>query len=91
VRWGSTGIWPDTFSAIELLVLMFCPHVDQSAHPMNNIEQTIDRIFAARRLTRHDQDMLMSMFSRRNLTPTDAALINRVYEALSQGRLRVVD
>lgn len=58
---------------------------------MNNIEQTIDRIFAARRLTRHDQDMLMSMFSRRNLTPTDAALINRVYEALSQGRLRVVD
>ncbi len=56
-----------------------------------NIEQTIDRIFAARRLTRDDQQMLMAMFSRRTLTPTDAALINRVYEALSQGRLRVVD
>jgi hypothetical protein len=56
-----------------------------------NIEQTIDRIFAARRLTRQDQQMLMSMFSRRNLTPGDAAQINRVYEALSQGRLRVVD
>jgi hypothetical protein len=57
----------------------------------SNIEQTIDRIFAARRLTRRDQQMLMSMFSRRNLTPNDAALISRVYEALSQGRLRVVD
>lgn len=57
----------------------------------SSIEQTIDRIFAARRLTRNDQQMLMSMFSQRNLTPTDAALINRVYEALSQGRLRVVD
>jgi hypothetical protein len=57
----------------------------------NNIEQTIDRIFAARRLTRQDQQMLMTMFSSRSLTPSDAALINRVYEALSQGRLRVVD
>ena len=57
----------------------------------SNIEQTIDRIFAARRLTRHDQQMLMSMFSSRKLTPSDADLINRVYEALSQGRLRVVD
>jgi hypothetical protein len=57
----------------------------------NHIEQTIDRIFAARRLTRNDQQLLMAMFSQRNLTPGDAALINRVYEALSQGRLRVVD
>ena len=56
-----------------------------------NIEQTIDRIFAARRLTRHDQRMLMNWFSHRSLTPNDAAQINRVYEALSQGRLRVVD
>ncbi len=57
----------------------------------SNIEQTIDRIFAARRLTRQDQQMLMNLFSQRHLTPSDAALINRVYEALSQGRLRVVD
>jgi hypothetical protein len=57
----------------------------------NNIEQTIDRIFAARRLTRQDQQMLMTMFSSRSLTPSDAPLINRVYEALNQGRLRVVD
>lgn len=48
-------------------------------------------MFATRRLTRRDQQMIMAMFSKRDLSPTDAALINRVYEALSQGRLRVVD
>ncbi|MGB3135869.1 MAG: hypothetical protein WBB18_03590 [Nodosilinea sp.] len=58
---------------------------------MSNLEQTIDKMFAARRLTRHDQQQLMAMFSQRELNPKDAALINRVYEALSQGRLRVVD
>lgn len=58
---------------------------------MSNLEQTIERMFAARRLTRNDQQQLMTMFSQRDLSPKDAALINRVYEALSQGRLRVVD
>ncbi|MBE9113109.1 hypothetical protein IQ273_27385 [Nodosilinea sp. LEGE 07298] len=58
---------------------------------MSNLEQTIERMFAARRLTRNDQRQLMAMFSQRDLSPNDAALINRVYEALSQGRLRVVD
>ena len=48
-------------------------------------------MFAARRLTRNDQQQLMAMFSQRDLSPKDAALINRVYDALSQGRLRVVD
>jgi hypothetical protein len=33
----------------------------------------------------------MAMFSQRDLSTKDAALINRVYDALSQGRLRVVD
>jgi hypothetical protein len=58
---------------------------------MSNLEQTIEKMFAARRLTRHDQQQLMAMFSQRDLSPGDAALINRVYEALSQGKLRVVD
>lgn len=58
---------------------------------MSNLEQTIERMFAARRLTRNDQQQLMAMFSQRDLSPKDAVLINRVYEALSQGRLRVVD
>ncbi|MGF1568599.1 MAG: hypothetical protein ACFCVD_11110 [Nodosilinea sp.] len=58
---------------------------------MVNLEQTVEKMFAARRLTRHDQQLLMATFSQRDLSPNDAALINRVYEALSQGRLRVVD
>jgi hypothetical protein len=58
---------------------------------MSNLEQSIERMFAARRLTRNDQQQLMAMFSKRDISPNDAALINRVYEALSQGRLRVVD
>jgi D-arabinose 1-dehydrogenase-like Zn-dependent alcohol dehydrogenase len=58
---------------------------------MSNIEQVIDKIFASRKLTRNDQQQLMMMFSQRNLDPKDADQINRVYEALSQGRLRVVD
>ncbi len=58
---------------------------------MSNLEQSIEKMFAARRLTRNDQQQLMAMFSKRDLSPNDAVLINRVYEALSQGRLRVVD
>jgi D-arabinose 1-dehydrogenase-like Zn-dependent alcohol dehydrogenase len=55
------------------------------------IEQVIDNIFASRKLTRNDQQQLMMMFSQSNLDPKDAMQINRVYDALHQGRLRVVD
>ena len=58
---------------------------------MSTLERAIEQMFAARRLTRRDQQILMAMFAKRDLSPTDADLINRVYEALSQGRLRVVD
>jgi hypothetical protein len=58
---------------------------------MSNLEQTVEKMFAARRLTRNDQQQLMAMFSKPDLSPNDEALIDRVYEALSQGRLRVVD
>ncbi|WP_198806612.1 hypothetical protein [Leptolyngbya sp. BL0902] len=58
---------------------------------MSTLERAIEEMFAARRLTRRDQQMIMAMLTKRDLSPTDSALINRVYEALSQGRLRVVD
>jgi len=58
---------------------------------MSSLEQSIEQMFRSRQITRDDQQRLMSMFSRRDLNPTDAAMINRIYEALSQGRLRVVD
>ncbi|MFH7244633.1 MAG: hypothetical protein ACHWZW_17495 [Spirulina sp.] len=58
---------------------------------MSTLERAIEHMFATRRLTRRDQQMIMAMFSKPDLSPNDADLINRVYEALSQGRLRVVD
>lgn len=58
---------------------------------MSTLERAIEQMFTARRLTRRDQQMIMTLFAKRDLSPTDADLINRVYEALSQGRLRVVD
>lgn len=62
-----------------------------SVQTMNKLEQTIDKILSTRRITRNDQTLLMNLFSKEQLSQTDAALINRVYEALHQGRLRVVD
>ena len=58
---------------------------------MSTLERAIEQMFAARRLTRHDQQMIMNLLTQRDLSPTDSDLINRVYEALSEGRLRVVE
>jgi len=58
---------------------------------MMNLEATIDKILTTRRITRNDQQALMVMFSQSTLTSDDKDLIDRVYEALTQGRLRVVD
>lgn len=58
---------------------------------MSSLEQTIEKILSTRRITRNDQTLLMALFAQKQLNQTDAALINRVYEALHQGRLRVVD
>lgn len=58
---------------------------------MHSIDKTIDKIFATRRITRYDQRLLMTLFSQGDLSDSDKALINRIYEALTQGRLRVVE
>ncbi|MDB9526219.1 hypothetical protein PN498_09495 [Oscillatoria sp. CS-180] len=58
---------------------------------MTTLENTIENIFATRRLTRYDQQLLMQLFSQRSLSPADKRQLDRVYEALSQGRIKVVD
>lgn len=58
---------------------------------MLTIEAMTEKIFSTRRITRQDQRALMSMLSQGTLTSSDKDLINQVYEALNQGRLRVVD
>ena len=58
---------------------------------MYSIDKAIDKIFTTRRITRYDQRLLMTLFSQGDLSDSDKALINRVYEALTQGQLRVVE
>ena len=58
---------------------------------MSTLERAIEQMFAARRLTRRDQQMIMSLLTQRDLRSTDSDLIHRVDEALSQGRLQVVE
>ncbi|MEO0535675.1 MAG: hypothetical protein AAF215_17605 [Cyanobacteria bacterium P01_A01_bin.123] len=57
---------------------------------MMSITEAVEKIFATRRITRYDQRLLMSLYSS-GLSDNDAALLNRVYEELNQGRLRVVE
>lgn len=56
-----------------------------------SIEKRVSKIFATHQITRRDQQVLMALFSSGKISPTDEALINKIYEALSAGRLRVVE
>ncbi|MEM6448764.1 MAG: hypothetical protein AAF703_00455 [Cyanobacteria bacterium P01_D01_bin.105] len=58
---------------------------------MPSIEKRVEKIFATRQITRTDQAFLMSVFASGKISPTDEALINKIYDALSAGRLRVVE
>jgi hypothetical protein len=58
---------------------------------MQSIEEMVAKIFATRRITRTDQMKLMTMFTQGGISANDEMLINQIYEALNQGRLRVVE
>lgn len=55
------------------------------------IEIRVAQIFATRQITRPDQDFLMAVFASGRISTADEALINKLYEALNAGRLRVVE
>ncbi|MCT7954572.1 hypothetical protein NG799_21210 [Laspinema sp. D1] len=60
--------------------------------PESNIEKIVERIFLTHRITRADQKIfMMTLLSKDSLTPKEQMLIDRVFEALRQGLLRVVD
>lgn len=56
-----------------------------------NINQLTDNIFNTRRITRRDQRLLMYLLSSYRLGEQEQNLINRIYEMLNKGLLRVVD
>lgn len=58
---------------------------------MQSIEEMVTKILATRRISRTDQNLLMTLFSQGNISANDEMLINQIYEALHQGRLRVVE
>lgn len=63
-----------------------------STSPNTILEQTVHKITSSGRITRVDQQQFMkTLLSRNILDPTEEVLINRVFELLRAGRLRVVD
>jgi len=57
-----------------------------------NIEQMVNKITASGRISRADQKQFMAtLLSKKSITATEQALIDRVFELLRTGRLRVVD
>lgn len=57
-----------------------------------NIEQMVNKITACGRISRADQQQFMSaLLSQKSISQTEQALINRVFELVRSGRLRVVD
>lgn len=57
----------------------------------NAIADIVNDIFNTRQITRLDQRRFMMAALSDKLTATDHALINRVFDALQRGILRVVD
>jgi len=57
--------------------------------PLSNaLEQLVDRILSSRQITRQDQHSLLALY---NLTVQEQALINRLFDRLRRGLIRVVD
>lgn len=64
----------------------------QADLPEVSIQQMVEHIFSTRRITRFDQERFMSaLLSKKALTSKEQDQINRVFDALRSGLLRVVD
>ncbi|MBD6615039.1 hypothetical protein FNW02_04020 [Komarekiella sp. 'clone 1'] len=62
--------------------------------PSNQIllETVLERVFTIRRITRQDQQLLMStLLSKEDLNEEERLQISRVFDALQKGLLKVVD
>lgn len=60
--------------------------------PSPSIEQIVTQILATRRITRSIQRRFMqAALAQDQLSPADRALIDRVFEALRSGLVKVVD
>lgn len=56
------------------------------------LESVLERIFAIRRITRHDQQLLMTtLLSKDGLNEQESRQISKVFDAVQRGLLKVVD
>lgn len=56
------------------------------------VTELVERLLATRKMTRADQHQLMAtLLSKNTLSPEEQAQVNRVYEGLRRGWIRVVD
>ena len=57
-----------------------------------NVEAILERIFANRRITRHDQNVMMAkLMSQEGLSEQNIMQINQVFDGLKRGLIKVVD
>lgn len=58
----------------------------------SNIEAILERIFTNRRITRQDQNIMMSnLMKQEGLSEQNILQINQVFDALKRGIIKVVD
>ncbi len=56
---------------------------------LQSLEQLVNKIFTTRRISRMDQELLMALLNKDVIEPQEHDLVNRVFQGLQQGRLRV--
>jgi hypothetical protein len=63
-----------------------------NASAEQSVDQLVEHILSVRRITRIDQERFMSMLlAKATLTKIEEAQINRVFDGLRSGLIRVVD
>ena len=60
--------------------------------PIVSIEQYVEHIFATRQITRFTQELLMSaLLSKKALSDSEQVYINRVFDGLRSGLIKVAE
>ena len=64
----------------------------QTQPAQQHLEQLINKIFRQRCISRDTQQQLMqALFDKGALTEREATQVNRMFDAISQGQIRVTD
>lgn len=94
--------YPPDYNYLFLIVESYIVKLDVSRYgslmesqgksPNATIEQVVQRIFSTHRITRADQRLFMAtLLSKDTLSPEEQEHIDKVFDALRRGLLRVVD